>query len=255
MQELFNRQGYIVLPQIIPIEAIDKCRDICMTIKKSIIENNLLDTSKNFGFQNYWRGVDMASFLSTDLFKYYTSDFMYNIATELLDTDEVHLFNDQIVVKLPHEDFEFEEHTDNQYGPNNELAKLNGFKTITCAWILDDFTHENGPISILNNETNQWDTPLPKRGDIVVWNGNTLHKSSINKTNKERVVWVCVYSTHDLKKIDSTKSELFKNSYSLFDLVKYDSRTNSIIFIIKNYTSIIAEMDDIIDNINNMKSK
>ena len=63
---------------------------------------------------------------------------------------------DSLVMRMSDEDFEFEEHTDNQYGPNNELAKLNGFKTITCAWILDDFTHENGPISILNNETNQY---------------------------------------------------------------------------------------------------
>ena len=213
MYTLFNKQGYIVLPQIIPDNDVNKCKDICLSIKHSILNNNLLDTIKNFGFQNYWRGVDMASFLSTDLFKYYTSDFMYDIAKELLGTETIHLFNDQIVVKLPNEDFEFEEHADNQYGPNYELAKQNGFKTITCAWILDDFTYENGPVSILNKETNQWDTPLPKRGDIVVWDGNTLHKSSLNKSNKERVVWVCVYSTHDLKTIKSTKSDLFKNFY------------------------------------------
>ena len=62
----------------------------------------------------------------------------------------------------------------------------------------------------LNEENNEWDTPLPKKGDIIVWDGNTLHKSSINKTDKERVVWVCVYTTHDMKTIPSNKTDIFR---------------------------------------------
>ena len=27
---------------------------------------------------------------------------------------------------------------------------------------------------LLNKQTNEWDTPLPKKGNIIVWNGNTF---------------------------------------------------------------------------------
>ena len=210
----FLEQGYIVIPNSIPKDDVDKCKDICLSLKNSVIDNNLLGTEKNFGNSTYWRGIDVASYLQNSLYLYYTSDLMYDIAKNLLQTDTIYLFNDQIVAKLPNEDFDFPIHTDNEMGPNPELAKSGGFKTITCAWVLDDFTIDNGPISILNNETNEWDTPLPKKGDIVVWDGNTLHKSSLNISNKERVVWLCIYSTHNLLEIPSTKSNVYKNYYN-----------------------------------------
>jgi 23S rRNA U2552 (ribose-2'-O)-methylase RlmE/FtsJ len=209
----FIEQGYIIIPNSIPKDDVDKCKDICLSLKHSVIDNNLIGTKKSFGNATYWRGIDVASYLQDSLYLYYTSDFMYDIAKDLLQTDTIYLFNDQIVVKLPNENFEFPEHTDNEMGPNPELAKDGGFKTITCAWILDDFTNENGPVSIFNKKTNEWDTPLPKRGDIVVWDGNTPHKSSLNLSNNERVVWLCVYSTHNLLTIESNRSEAYKNYY------------------------------------------
>ena len=189
----FKEQGYIVIPNC--IDTIEDCKNICLSIRNS--------SEKQI--------ISVASFLSPELFRYYTSDFMYDIASQLLETETPYLFNDQIVIKLPNENFKFEKHTDNGYGPYNELALQGAFKTITCAWILDDFTEENGPVSILNKKTNQWDIPLPKKGDMVIWDGNTLHESSINNTNKERAVWLCVYSTHDLTSIKPFNSDFFKN--------------------------------------------
>jgi hypothetical protein len=191
----FKEQGYTIIPNCIFEDKIDNCKNICLSIKNSYEEQL----------------ISVASFLSPELFKYYTSDFMYDIVTQLLETDEIYLFNDQIVVKLPNENFKFEKHTDNSYGPHNNLALQNKFKTITCAWILDDFTHSNGPISILNKKTNEWDIPLPKKGDMVIWDGNTLHESSINKSNKERAVWLCVYSTHNLHLLKPSNYNFFKN--------------------------------------------
>lgn len=191
----FKEQGYILLPNCISNNLIEDCKDICLSIRNS----------------NENKVISVASFLSPDLFKYYTSDLMYNIATELLETDVIHLFNDQIVIKLPNENFKFEIHSDNAYGPHNDLALKGLFKTITCAWILDDFTQENGPVSILNKQTNEWDTPLPKKGDMLIWDGDSLHQSSINKSNKERAVWLCVYSTQDLTSIKPYNLEFFKN--------------------------------------------
>ena len=193
--EKFKEQGYTIISNYISEEKIEDCKNICLSIR------------------NYEKKqvISLASFRSPKLFKYYTSDFMYDVATQLLETDIIYLFNDQIVVKLPNKSFKFEKHTDNAHGPHNDLALQNKFKTITCAWILDDFTYSNGPISILNKGTNEWDTPLPKKGDMVIWDGNTLHESSINESNKERAVWLCVYSTHNLKLIKPFNFNFFKN--------------------------------------------
>jgi 23S rRNA U2552 (ribose-2'-O)-methylase RlmE/FtsJ len=191
----FKEQGYIIIPNCISDDKVENCKNICLSIRN-------LDERKV---------ISVASFLSSELFNYYTSDFMYDIAIQLLETDEIYLFNDQIVVKLPNEDFKFEKHTDNGYGPHNDLALKGDFKTITCGWVLDDFTIENGPVSILNTQTNEWDIPLPKKGDMIIWDGNTLHESSLNKSNKERAVWLCVYSTHDLTSIKPYNSDFFKN--------------------------------------------
>jgi cephalosporin hydroxylase len=224
----FKEQGYILIPNYIPNDMVVKCKDECLSIKQSIVHNNLEGTKKGFGCETYWKGVDMASFLSSDLFEYYTSEFMFDIAKQLLETDNLYLFNDQVVVKLPNENFEFVPHTDNELGPNPSLAERGEFKTITCAWILDDFTVDNGPISILNKQTNEWDTPLPKKGDIVVWDGNTLHKSSLNTSNKERVIWLSIYSTHNLLKIDSTETKSFKHFYDIkFELGKMVPMTST----------------------------
>jgi ectoine hydroxylase-related dioxygenase (phytanoyl-CoA dioxygenase family) len=209
----FKENGYIVIENFLDIEDVQKIKDICLSIKRNIIDNDLLGKPKSFGFETYWRGVDMASTQSTTLFEYYTSKKMYDMASQLLETKDIHIFNDQIVIKLPKEDFAFSEHTDNQYGPNNEKAKMGVFKTITCCLVLDDFTLENGPVSILNNRTRNWDTPLPKKGDLVVWNGNTFHKSNNNESESERSVWLCVYSTTDLTKIIPEEPNTFSKFY------------------------------------------
>jgi ectoine hydroxylase-related dioxygenase (phytanoyl-CoA dioxygenase family) len=102
---------------------------------------------------------------------------------------------------MPYEDFSFIVHTDNTYGPDPQAAINGTFRTITCAWVVTDFTENNGPISILNKQTNQWDTPLAQAGDLIVWDGNTLHQSGKNESNNPRVAWVLVYSTHNLSQM------------------------------------------------------
>jgi ectoine hydroxylase-related dioxygenase (phytanoyl-CoA dioxygenase family) len=130
---------------------------------------------------------------------------MKGIASQILKTKEFYLFNDQIVVKKPKEDFEFTPHCDNQYGPNQKLAKKGAFKTITCCWVLDDFTNDNGPIQFVS-KSNEKITPLPKAGSIIVWDGNTVHLSSSNNSNQVRSVWLLIYSSTDIKKVPTSES-------------------------------------------------
>lgn len=61
----------------------------------------------------------------------YESSMMMELTRSYLG-DEFYLFNDQAVVKMPEEEFEFEAHFDNQYGQDPE----GNFKTINFTWIL-----------------------------------------------------------------------------------------------------------------------
>lgn len=212
--EKFNNKGFILYENFIPQETLKRAKNITLSIKKDVIDKELLGTKKNFGVKFYWRGVDMASVLSDELYEMYTSDFMFNVAKDLLETDEIYLFNDQITTKLPNEDFVFQKHTDNELGPNNEMALNNEFRTITCCWVLDDFNENNGPIFILDKETDTWVRPLPKAGDMLVWDGNTPHYSEKNTTDTPRSAWVLVYSNRDLTKIPSVKGTDYGKFYN-----------------------------------------
>lgn len=212
--EKFNNKGYVLYENFIPHETLKRARELTLSIKKEIIEKDLLGTKKNYGVNFYWRGIDMASIKSDELYKMYTSDFMFNVVKDLLETDEIYLFNDQITTKLPNEDFVFQKHTDNELGPNNQMALRNEFRTITCCWVLDDFNENNGPINVFDNENKTWVRPLPKAGDMLVWDGNTPHYSDKNTTDLPRSAWVLVYSNRDLTKIPSDKGTDYSKFYN-----------------------------------------
>ena len=129
------------------------------------------------------------------LFDVYTSRLMYEICTLYLMTDEIYLFNDQVVVKLPSEDFSYESHRDNQFGPYPNRYDL---KTLNCMLVLDDITDENGGFHIKNKNTRQWDSVSLFEGDILVMDGNTYHKSGNNKSDSSRRVYICHYSCESI---------------------------------------------------------
>lgn len=215
----FQNNGYIHLKNVIPNTTTDVIGEIVMSLKNKSLDGIKANAQKEYGSFGYWKGMDMASKSDSRLYEFYTSKIMYDIASELLETNDVYLFNDQVVVKLPNEDFEFPLHTDNELGPNPELAKAGDFKTITCCWPLDDFTNDNAPIDILNTGTNEWNTPLPTVGDIVIWNGNTYHKSGINKTDKPRRVYLMVYANKDITSL--SKEELKHNFINRYYNIKF----------------------------------
>jgi ectoine hydroxylase-related dioxygenase (phytanoyl-CoA dioxygenase family) len=199
--ELLNLQGYVIYKNIIPNDFLEKVKKSSIILKENILQNNLLETPKEYGTPKFCRHLDMASKFDPELYELYTSNLMLSIAKDLLKKDSIYLFNDQLVVKMPHEEFSFVAHTDNTYGPDPQAAINGNFRTITCAWVITDLTENNGPISILNKQTNQWDTPLAKAGDLIVWDGNTTHQSGKNESDNPRIIWVLVYSTHNLSQI------------------------------------------------------
>ena len=79
--------------------------------------------------------------------------------------------------------------------------------------MLDNFTSKNGAIDIKNKSTGKYNTLYPKAKDIIVWDGETLHKSGPNRSNKPRRTWLQIYSTTDITKV-KTKSKKFSTFYS-----------------------------------------
>lgn len=188
---------YELLHNVVPQPMIEYLQSYTSEIKRRITP--LEGQQKPNGSGVYWKGLDMASSceLSTDeenqkLYDIYTSNFMYNLITKYIP--DPYLFNDQIVVKQPHEWFEFQPHRDNQFGPHpNDKTLI----TINCMLVLDDFTEENGAIKVFDNE---WVTLYPKKGDVLLIEGNTLHSSEMNKSNQPRRAYLCVYSNKSIGK-------------------------------------------------------
>lgn len=151
------------------------------------------------GSSTYWKGVPCASAFNSKLLPLYRSELMYDLSHDLLG--QSYLYNDQIVYKMPlHQgQFFFEEHYDNQFGPNVN----NEIHTVNFSWVLDDFNEQNGPIEVYDQ--NQYRTLLAKAGDIIAIRGDTYHRSAPNTTTKPRGVYACVYTQRPI---------LFENFYS-----------------------------------------
>jgi|TARA_R110000803_G_scaffold110767_1_gene179248 hypothetical protein len=203
--ELFDKQGYLHIKDVIPSDELARCRKMCIKLKKEYV--NRLGEPREWGTGKVWRGLEMASKLKESLISMYLHPFMQQIVTPFLKSQEVYMFNDQVVVKLPGEDFSFGEHNDNQYGPDPMAAAKGEFKTINFMWVLTNITKETGPISCQNIETGEWEEILAKAGDLIALDGNTVHRSSQNTSDKVRAIYACVYSNKPIGNIDP----IFKN--------------------------------------------
>ena len=167
---------------------VSQMREISLRAKDVIVSNN--GKEKPLGSLKYWKGLDMASedsnmsLFDKDYLKMVSTSEIYSrIAFEFLD--DVYLFNDQLVTKMPKEDFDFEPHQDGAFniGPD--------FDNLTIMIILDDFTKENGTIKCYDKD---WKTLYPKSGDIIILNGTTLHRSSKNKSELPRSTYILHYT-------------------------------------------------------------
>ena len=183
---------YKIFEQAIPQETLTYLQEWTLFTKE--LCESYQGKSKANGSGIYWQGLDMASQLplateqqNQKLFEVYTSQWMYNLVVQFIP--KPYLFNDQIVVKSPNEQFDFQPHRDNQFGP---LPNEPDLVTQNFTLVLDDFTEENGALQVWENK--QWHKLLPKAGDIVMIEGNTIHKSEINKTEKPRRVYICHYT-------------------------------------------------------------
>ena len=176
-------QGYKILRNVIPSTYLDVARRETLRLKIWLLENDLIGTRSELGTGTYWRGIETAGRLSRPLKMMFESKFMLELVKEELG-DTFYMYNDQVVVKMPKEEFAFEPHRDSQYGQD----PTGNFKTINFTWILDD----QKDIRLLDKK--KWVQPELKAGDILVFDGNTIHCSGHNYSDKPRRNWCCVYS-------------------------------------------------------------
>tara|TARA_B100000780_G_scaffold274852_1_gene240494 strand:+ start:56 stop:682 length:627 start_codon:yes stop_codon:yes gene_type:complete len=183
----YKKHGWVHIQEAIPKHIVSELRE--RAIKWRDWVNVRGGTPSKYGPTQHWQGLGCAGMYDEYLMEFYTSDLMFEISSELLQTKDIWLYNDQIVVKLPNDDFQFGEHTDNSVGGNSNKGK----NTINISVILDDFTDENGTLQIRDKKI------YPKAGDIVAIHGDTPHQSQSNKSDKPRCLYACVYSDEKLK--------------------------------------------------------
>lgn len=189
----YKSQGWIHIPDFIPKENIAPLRRILIKTRR---------LNKSGGF----KGVQCAARQYPELWDYYCSDYMYNLASTLLETETPYIFNDQTVVKLPFDNFTFESHYDNQY------RTPDGIETVNCCLILDDFTKENGTLELFNSDTQEWVTIYPSAGDVVAINGETYHMSGPNNSEEPRALYACVYAKEQIN-FENFYREVFPDDY------------------------------------------
>ena len=117
--KLFKKQGYIHVEDVIPLDMLKLARRESINLKRN--------TTTAFN-KDKAGSIDMASKVNENLMMCYIHPFMQQIVPVFLETTDIYLFNDQVVVKLPNEEFIHPEHNDNQYGD---------FQTINYIWVLN----------------------------------------------------------------------------------------------------------------------
>lgn len=181
----YKEHGWVHIENVIPQNLIDIVTEVSQECKQIALENE--NTPAPYGTRIHWKGLGCASKYEPRLLECYKSEVNRRIATELLETDILYLYNDQIVLKLPNEEFEFEEHYDNQYSSNRD----NRIHSVNLSWILDDFTDDNGTLNMSGQQI------YPKKGDIVAIRGDVIHSSKPNISNKSRLLYACVFNGNE----------------------------------------------------------
>jgi len=177
MLDKYKKEGWVHIKSAIPQHQINNLRT------KAILWREWVDTRigqpTKMGPPKHWKGLGCAGAYDEYLLEFYRSDLMYEYSSTLLETKDVWLYNDQLVVKLAEDSFQFKTHTDNE---------TKGTNSVNLCVILDDFTDLNGTLQIKNQKI------YPRAGDIVAIHGDTPHSSKPNHTNKPRCLYACVYT-------------------------------------------------------------
>lgn len=201
--KMYINKGWKHFPSVFTKEEIEPILAIGLDMRK---------TTEEF---STWSGISCAGRFNNDLFDLYTSQKMLDLSKRILG-DTVYFFNDQVVIKLPNENFHFEAHYDNQYGPNKE----NKIHTCNFCVILSDMDKTNGTLEVKNHDTGEWNRLVLKQGDVVAIRGDTYHRSGINTSQSPRGLYACVYTEQPLELKDFYYTEFNKANVVIQETTK-----------------------------------
>ena len=139
--EFYNEHGYLHIQNVIPQQYIEIAKEKGIPPVKWSREN--VGKPSLAGPPKLNLHVGCAGAFEGDLMNLYTSKFSYDLATTILQTEDIFLFNDQMVYKFPNDEFTFAAHYDNEYGAENKDGKMH---TVNMTWILYEMTEHQGAL-------------------------------------------------------------------------------------------------------------
>jgi len=222
-RELFHREGYLILPGVIPADTLQMLREECsyflgyydsMMDAKGVQTEGISHRGKRYFVNNRYR-------LSSRLWRFIFSPLMAEVTRAALGPD-VFLFHEQWVVKGPEQGMKFSWHQDSGYVKWTDSSTRHR-PYLTCWCTLDDVNEANGTVYILPHSrggtrgriidhvkeegsndlvgysgTDSGDPLIVPAGSIVAFDSYLLHRSGANSTDRMRRVYLPQYSAEPI---------------------------------------------------------
>ncbi len=222
-RELYQKEGYMILPGVIPPNLLEMLREECSYFlgyydsqmdARRVQVDGINHRGKRYFINNRYR-------LSNRMWEFIFSPLMAEIAQAALGPD-VYLFHEQWVVKGAEQGMKFAWHQDSgyvKYGDPQTKHK----PYVTCWCTLDDVNEANGTVYLLPHSrggtkntifdhtkqagTNDLigytgndpgDPLLVPAGSIVAFTSYNFHRSGANTTNRMRRVYLPQYSSEPI---------------------------------------------------------
>lgn len=221
--EQFNRDGFIILRDVISQQMIAKIQDECERfIKEKDAEMDAkgveVDEINHKGKRYF---IAMRNKDSQPMQDLIFGPEMEQITRSILG-DDVYLFLEQYVVKAADKGMKFSWHQDSGY------VKEKHDPYLSCWLPLDDVTEENGTVYLLTYDeagtreridhtlekgtndmvgysgNNPGVPAICEKGDIALFSSVCFHRSGSNNTNKSRRVLLMQYSKAPILKEDGS---------------------------------------------------
>lgn len=226
-KELYRNEGYMVLPGVIPAEALSMLREECsyylgyydsMMDAKGVETDKISHRGKRYFINNRYR-------LSSRLWRFIFSGLMAEVARATVGP-EAYLFHEQWVVKGAEQGMKFSWHQDSGYvkwyDPTTQHRPY-----VTCWCTLDDVSEENGTVYLLPHSrggtkqrvidhvkeegtndligytgSDPGDAVIVPAGSIVAFDSYVFHRSGPNRTERMRRVYLPQYSSAPILRPD-----------------------------------------------------
>ena len=222
-RDLFAREGYMILPGVIPADYLTLLREECSyflgymdaRMDAGLVGEGALSVRRNRYF------VNSLYRYSERLHEFLFSDLMAEVCKATIGDNAV-LFNEQWVVKGAEQGMNFAWHQDSGYvlaeDPGTDHAPY-----VTCWCTLDDVNEENGTVYLLPHSTAgtrgkiieherdpNFNDLIGYRGDergialevpagsIVAFSSFNLHRSGANRSSKLRRVYLPQYASQPM---------------------------------------------------------